>query len=220
MEHNPLKQRLIGAIVLVALAVIFIPMLLDGGGGEQGVSFGTNIPPKPADQRQVRVLQLHDMPKPPEQKEGGRALIDKDLTAPPPAAPAPSQSRTGSEATASGGEKPPAPEAGASSQADTHKADTKAPAKSAADSQAGGQAPAPKAWAVQVGSFSHHDNALALRDRLRAKHFPAFVDAVHGKDGTVYRVRVGPEVRRADAEALQKRVAKHIKGKTLVVSHP
>jgi len=213
VEHNPLKQRLIGAIVLVALAVIFIPMLLDGG-GEEGVSFGSNIPPKPADQRQVRVLKLHDMPKPPERQDSGRALIDKDLSAPPPAAkgqaeqgaakaPAKSSDAGHADATSSQSQPNAGPESGG-----------KTDAKASAD------APAPKAWAVQVGSFTHRSNALALRDRLRGKHFAAFVDAVPANGGTVYRVRVGPEVRRADAEALQKRLDKHIKGKTLVVSHP
>jgi len=213
VEHNPLKQRLIGAIVLVALAVIFIPMLLNGGRGEKGVSFGTNIPNKPSEQREVRVLQLHDMPQPPEKQDNGRALIDKDLTAPPPAGKGASQPdkadkpSTSSESASAGA---PAPKSSTESATQTGQESS----RNDADAQA------PKGWAVQVGSFSHRKNALALRDRLRAKKFSAFVDAVHSDNGTVYRVRVGPEVRRADAEALQKRLAKHIKGKTLVVAHP
>ncbi|HKK05601.1 MAG TPA: SPOR domain-containing protein [Gammaproteobacteria bacterium] len=213
MEHNPLKQRLIGAIVLVALAVIFIPMLLNGGRGDKGVSFGTNIPPKPSEQREVRVLELHDMPQPPEKQDSGRALIDKDLTAPPPPGksagqPAGADKPSGPNESASPGDSTP------KSAAESAPQPGKAPSKSDADVQA------PKGWAVQVGSFSHQKNALALRDRLRAKKFPAFVDAVRSDGATVYRVRVGPEVRRADAEALQKRLDKYIKGKTLVVAHP
>ncbi len=44
---NPrLKQRLVGAVVLVALAVIFVPMLLDGDDSTMP-AFGSNIPAKP-----------------------------------------------------------------------------------------------------------------------------------------------------------------------------
>lgn len=39
-----LKQRLVGAIVLIALAVIFLPMLLDGSGGPEQLQVGVDIP--------------------------------------------------------------------------------------------------------------------------------------------------------------------------------
>lgn len=45
--NSQLKQRLVGAIVLVALAVIFVPMLLDGDSDSSMPAFGSNIPPKP-----------------------------------------------------------------------------------------------------------------------------------------------------------------------------
>ena len=44
-EH--VKQRLVGAVVLVSLAVIFIPMLLDSGEKGGMPLFGSNIPEKP-----------------------------------------------------------------------------------------------------------------------------------------------------------------------------
>lgn len=203
MQEKSLKQRLIGAIVLVALAVIFIPMLLDGGNGEKGVTFGTNIPNKPSDQREVRVLKLEDLPQPPARQTPGRSLIDKDLKAPPPGGPVSSGPKADTAV------KPPTKAAPAKSS----ESKGKPPAKSNAVA-------APNAWVVQVGSFSHQKNALTLRDQLRRKHFPAFVDAVNGPDGIIYRVQVGPEVRRTDAEALQKHLAEYVKAKTLVVPHP
>lgn len=42
-----LKQRLVGAIVLISLAIIFIPMLLTGKGELTTGEVPTNIPPKP-----------------------------------------------------------------------------------------------------------------------------------------------------------------------------
>ncbi len=217
MEDRPLKQRLIGAIVLVALAVIFIPILLSGR--PEGDLGGSNIPPQPAEQKQVKVLRLDGLPAAPTQSSSesgsGHVLVDKDLPARPaassPAKPAPVGDKPAGQtapASAGSGDKPPstAPET--------------PPATAPATPLASAAPAAAKAWAVQVGSFTREANALALRDRLRAKHFPAFVDAIAGSKGTVYRVRVGPEVSRSGAEALQKRLSKVIKTKTLVVTHP
>lgn len=39
-----LKQRLVGAIVLIALAVIFLPMILDGSGTPEQLQVGVDIP--------------------------------------------------------------------------------------------------------------------------------------------------------------------------------
>ncbi|MES9956509.1 MAG: SPOR domain-containing protein [Sedimenticola sp.] len=62
-----LKKRLIGATVLVSLAVIFVPMLLDD---EPVIDTGiqsTNIPPKPDETFSSRILPLEseDLSQPP-----------------------------------------------------------------------------------------------------------------------------------------------------------
>lgn len=51
-----LKKRLVGAAVLIALAVIFVPMLLPGQSGTQGPS--VDVPPPPSGEMQTRVLQV------------------------------------------------------------------------------------------------------------------------------------------------------------------
>jgi DedD protein len=56
-----LKQRLIGAIVLISLGIIFIPMLLTGKGDLTTGELATNIPPKPLYEIQApAVLPLED----------------------------------------------------------------------------------------------------------------------------------------------------------------
>ncbi len=87
------------------------------------------------------------------------------------------------------------------------------------------QAPAPRAdgrygWAVQAGSFTRRENAFRLRDRLRAQGFAAFVEPYAGPDGAqAWRVRVGPEPTRADAEGLRARVAQAAGLEPIVVPH-
>lgn len=46
--NKRLQQRLIGAAVIIALAVIFLPMLLNGGGNSGPVSVKMKIPPEPS----------------------------------------------------------------------------------------------------------------------------------------------------------------------------
>jgi len=77
-----------------------------------------------------------------------------------------------------------------------------------------------KAWAVQVGSFSQRNNALALQKKLRKKKFPAFVEFVKNKKGGVYRVRVGPEVKRDKANKTLKSIEQKLGMKGVVVNHP
>ena len=56
-------------------------------------------------------------------------------------------------------------------------------------------------WVVQVGSFSRKSNALSLQDRLRKKGYAAYVEAYQAKNGTRYRVRVGPELSEEKSKA-------------------
>lgn len=55
-------------------------------------------------------------------------------------------------------------------------------------------------WVVQVGSFSVQTNAYRLRDQLREAGYAAFVQAFKHNDRALYRVKVGPELRKAAAE--------------------
>ncbi len=76
------------------------------------------------------------------------------------------------------------------------------------------------AWAVQVGSFSEHENATTLRDQLRAAGFAAFEERAISDGEEVYRVKVGPEFNRARAEDLQARLRVQQDLQGIVVSHP
>lgn len=68
-------------------------------------------------------------------------------------------------------------------------------------------APAATGYAVQVGAFANAASATALRDKLRASGFSAFVEQVKTDSGTQNRVRVGPVATRAAADQLKSQVA-------------
>jgi DedD protein len=60
-----------------------------------------------------------------------------------------------------------------------------------------------QSWVVQVGSFASQPNALSLRDRLRESGFTTFMEPAQVNGRTLYRVRVGPELERAEAERIK-----------------
>jgi cell division septation protein DedD len=56
---SSLKQRLVGAVVLVALAVIFLPMLVKGPAPDSGVSdVSLDVPPEPRGAGDTRTVDL------------------------------------------------------------------------------------------------------------------------------------------------------------------
>ena len=62
-------------------------------------------------------------------------------------------------------------------------------------------------------------NALSLRDRLRSAGMVASVDGIRTSGGARYRVRVGPELERADAEAVRVRLRDEFSINALVVDN-
>jgi cell division septation protein DedD len=102
----------------------------------------------------------------------------------------------GTKAPASAGSL--ATDTGKSKPATTAAAPEPAPARPANPSATG--------FVVQVGAFASASDAQALRDALRKAGFDAFTDTVPGASGPLTRVRVGPVVTRAEAEALKGRL--------------
>ncbi|MGN5647476.1 SPOR domain-containing protein [Xanthomonas hortorum] len=75
-------------------------------------------------------------------------------------------------------------------------------------------------FAVQLGAFGRAEDANALRDRVRAAGFSAFVEQVRTDKGALNRVRVGPVANRGDAEQLRAQVAAKVGISGMVRPHP
>jgi len=75
-------------------------------------------------------------------------------------------------------------------------------------------------FAVQLGAFGQAAEANALRDKVRAAGFSAFVEQVRTDKGTLNRVRVGPVANRAEAENLKAQVASKVGVAGMVRPHP
>lgn len=226
-----LKQRMVGAVVLIALGVIFIPMLLDGGSGEDGSrSVELDIPAAPDREYRSRRLPLDESGGGPAGDSQGQVAREPESDGTQPdasASPAPARQEPadlpgngesgGGTAQENGENGDGAPGDGGSEPAS---AGTESPpsAPESAPREPGGQ-PLGN-WFVQVGSFSQQANAEALRDRLRGADYAAFVESSTVEGRTKHRVKVGPEMDRARAERKRDEIRSQFDLQGIVVSEP
>lgn len=184
---STLKQRLIGAAVLAALAIIFLPMLLKGPDVKvpDAAEVTLSMPPTPGQEFETRELPLTA----PE----GTAPPGGVLGMEPASAPATPVADTAAPALAT--QAPPVLEEDAVAAATAPAPAASAPAAAVAAGN----------YAVNIGSFGNLDNANALAAKLRAAGLPVSADRVKLASGTALRLRVGPYVDRAAAEAARLR---------------
>ncbi|CAN5122319.1 SPOR domain-containing protein [soil metagenome] len=199
---QPLKQRLIGAAVLAALAVIFLPMLLKGPDVREpdAAEVPLSMPPTPGQDFETRELPLTaPEPAPPGGVLGmpsgaagpasaGDAVVPDDAVAqiPPP---------DGAQAAvAAAGSTPlPAPK--------TTTTPVVAPPAAAIAPGSESAATGGGDYVVNLGTFGDRANAQALLAKLRAAGLPVLEETVSMGAGNGTRVRVGPYADRAAAEA-------------------
>jgi len=214
------KQRLTGAVILVALFVLLVPQLLDGPRGtdasgtatEEGMRRYTidldaaNSSAPAADSQAAPPVSLpQPAPQPANPPSANppsaspQSANNEPLARPGDMAePAASAAATPAPAT-----PPPA------TAAPRSEAQTPAPAPAVPAPRVEAQKPAPTApvqpgsFVVQLGSFGSRENADRLVRDMTAKGFAAYVATPIKSGGReLYRVRVGPTRDRAQAEAL------------------
>ncbi len=207
MMERALKERIIGAVVLVVFVVLVVPIFLDG----------------PPDDGEI-VSQSVLLPGQEEQKTQ-TVVLDRDRTEPVPAASQPSPTPTTQDSEAPVREQPaaerPAPVV---EQREEAPPPVPEPVEESAD-EPERAAPEPAAasttgmWAVQLGSFSNKENAERLAADLRRQGYAAFISEVSTSGGQMHRVRIGPQKDRPGAEEMAARLAR-VGHDGKVVPHP
>lgn len=195
------KQRLLGAAVLIALAIIFVPMLLTGPGPKRRAETADlQAPPTPDRRFQERTLSL-DLPSPDsttQQPDPNRIATVDTANAPPleptPVIDEPAVSATPPTTTIDSSAPPPS----------TPAESTKAPASNADDFP--GTA-ANGSYFVHLGDYGAKKNALDLAATLKKSGYAAFTEASTFGGKPTLRVRVGPFANRVGAEATRLRIS-------------
>jgi DedD protein len=202
MEQK-LKQRLVGAIVLVSLAVIFVPIILEG----------------PDDEWSPR---SQGIPEPPRMDYG----VDMELALPPVEPPEtgevePMEPAEPQEPVAAPVVVPPVPVAQPTEPVKPVPPPPTQPSPPPAAPDKNTSLPAPPpGWYIQVGSFSQRMNAEGLRERLQAAGHTTRLQTINIGKAQVYRVLVGPADSRASAENQKSRLATQQKIKGIVIEYP
>jgi DedD protein len=186
---NGLKQRIIGALVLVSLAVIFVPMMFDEPHSERETST-IQIPEEPP-------FPEVEMPEPETTEAPEYRIEEIDSTPENPAeeeAPAPvdtSETVQLSEAPQSGDSEPTSAEFTRSLEG---------------------------AWVVQLGSFGSHENATGLRQKVREKGYSSHLQRITSGESELTRVFSGPFAEKAEAEKAKQFLDKTFGLNSLVTS--
>jgi DedD protein len=184
------RRRLVGAIALVLLAVIVLPMVFDSEPRQGAPAVSVRIPseddagfsPKPAP-------RIPNAPKPSAAPE-----IQKPVAAPKPEAkPDEKQQKPAPKAEAKPEEKPATP------------ATAKAPPQEA-EQQRAQAAIRGEQFIVPVAALANADKIKELVARLNEAKLPYYTEPVATAQGQVTRVRVGPFDDRAAAEKAAERL--------------
>jgi DedD protein len=191
-----LKQRMVGALVLVALAVIFVPMLLSRDDELRRVVVDApSMPATPAaptiEVEPVAVPEPQPLPDEPVPGDPPETPIAALPTAPATGAPAPRAAPAPTPAVPA-----PAP----------------APASKPADSRLDANN-LPISWSVQLASLSNRASAETLQATLRNQGYNAYIRNAENMN----RVFVGPVIERAEADRLRDQLNKQQKLNGFVV---
>ncbi|MBB4863643.1 DedD protein [Pseudomonas nitritireducens] len=209
-----LKQRVVGALVLLALAVIFLPMLFSREDDVRQVVVEAPVMPKPPAMPAVEV-QPTEVPEPqagdadnaePQQQAAQTQAPTAPITSLPTQ---PAQAQAPAQAPKPAAQPAPAPKPAAVQQP--------APAQASAATQQPAQRldgdNLPVSWSVQLASLSNRARADELQKTLRSQGYNAYVRSFDGMN----RVFVGPVVERAEADRLRDQLGKQQKLNGFVV---
>ena len=180
-----LKKRMIGAAILIVLAIIFVPMLFTGRPSERTQTVDLNLPKTPDRDFTTRTIPLDTAPKPAPQSDALATVdTDKERANTPAPAPMPAPEVV-----------PPAkPESGTATPKPAEPAPVAKPTDASDGTSEHGR------WAVSYGTYAKLENADKLVADLKKAGIAAYGEPVTVKDGTGVRVRSGPYLDKSQAE--------------------
>lgn len=235
-----LKQRLVGASILIALAVIFLPMLFDGDEDDavERRELSLDAPERESGERRVRRLALDpDQARQPPGESRAEPLDDSASDSERPRAdartrPEPQQEREREVAPV---EPEPVPEIAPETEpepegeGETGESTTLDEADSGDDGADSSSTEAPEStpeapeastdgrWMVQVAVFGNRETADSIRQRLDDLGHRARMDVLVRDQTELYRLRTGPYDDEAVAEQARGQIVATVAGVEPVV---
>jgi DedD protein len=197
------KQRMVGALVLVALAVIFLPMLFSRQDEQRQITVEAPAAPQAPAMPQVQVEPVV-VPEPqalPQEPVPSDDDIAQDVPAAPAAPVAPAVSAVPAPAAKPVTPPAPVPVPALAAKPATAPAQpiTAAPGKPDTTQSRVDANGLSVSWSVQLASLSNRESAEKLQKTLRSQGYNAYIRSADGKN----RVFVGPLIERAEADRLR-----------------
>jgi len=234
-----MKQRLVGALVLLSLGVVLWSLLFTGN-PMRSVDTSSQIPepmridaePPRAPAKPAGVKQLSEswVPEPDAAEQQAESAVPRDE----PAANTDSSVKEAASKPDSADESgrpnksrvadrtPKQTEPEAKPQAKPKAKPSPEPVATA--TQKPKQAVAldeqrilPKAWVVQVASFRSEDSADGLKKKLQLRGYKAYVEKQSLSGRPLYRVMIGPKLSQPQAESIRDEIEKEFRLKGLVM---
>ena len=188
-----LKQRLLGAAVLIALAIIFVPMFLSNTPQQQdNTTLSLEVPPPPEHKFEIRTLPVTNpssTPSPATPADANK-VVTVDTHAPARADARPEDQ----------GATAPVPPATPPKAAEPAKPVVEAPQAEPAP------AAAPGRFAVNLGVYADQAHADTLVANLKKQGYTAYSEPTDYQGKPAQRVRVGPFADRAAAESARLKI--------------
>ena len=190
-----LKQRLLGAAVLIALAVIFVPWFLGNSPQQQeNATRDLEIPPVPEHKLETRTLPVASpsAPIPGSATEDPNKIVTVDTNAPPKVDAHPEDQTPPATASTT-----PPPKPVVTPSKPTAPVEMQQPPQV---SPAGGR------FAINMGIYADQAHANALVANVRRLGFSAYTESTDYQGKAATRVRVGPFADRAAAESARLKI--------------
>lgn len=206
-ETFVLKHRLTGAAILIAFAVIILPMLL-GGPADEGTPDGGETGDVVDDQVFHSKIQPigGEVPSPAERGN------EQNAAKRPESPPSDDNERQNVISAIDEGNE----------QEATGDTDVKEPAEGGSEPEApvGSEPTIERGWIVQVGTFKNPDNVKKLVAKLKSGGLIASTTEVDTSEGMATRVWIGPFETRVEAARHKTRVKQRTGTEGLIVAYP
>ena len=197
------KRRVVGAAVLVAIGVIFIPLFLKEQSPENGVDDSDLVDLDVSENlRLLEKIEPSESSLLLEQAKSFSKEVPLEIEDP---VDIDSYSRnTGTEA--------PSKKGGQLESESVERYEHSL----MSDSELGSDN---KAWVLQFGSFRKETNAVKLLEQLRNRGYAAFIAPVDLDAGSLYKVRVGPQLERSESLRIRAQIESEFSIKGILITY-
>ena len=219
-----LRHRIVGALVLLVCAVVFLPLILRGPDSDQRTDATDHAPNPEAQLPEGFVSKVLPVPREFQDPAASAPTLDDidlivktDMKASAPAAPATQAAKPGETPAAVA--KVDTTKTG-TPKAEVTKSGDPAPKKPKPSTPVQPGSTVTRGWVVQVGTYGKPENVKRMVEQLKGEGYSALTTPVKTDQGELTRVWVGPYEQRVQAGRAQSEIERVVGAKGLIVAYP